>query len=226
MSDTAERPTEVSDDYSARDAYQDYDVGAQYEKLRFSGAMGRYRRWAELRAVNMALEAVEPGSTILDCPCGIGRWWPTLAPKAGKLIAVDISDGMLAHARERAERSGLEVELVKADAESLPLADGSVDWVFSFALTKHLPMPVQYQVMREFGRVARRGVICTFGVFTHLTYEFWRRRKLYGSFPVLSEQLDAIAEEAGLVVEMKPHCTTPIGNERVVLMTKGRRPVP
>ena len=104
MSDAAERPTEISDAYSAREAYKDYDVGAQYEKLRFSGAMGRYRRKAELRAVDMALEAVDHGSTILDCPCGIGRWWPTLAPKAGKLIAVDISEGMLTHARERAER--------------------------------------------------------------------------------------------------------------------------
>ena len=45
-------------------------------------------------------------------------------------------------------------------------------------------------------------------------------------FPVLPEQLDAIAEEAGLVVQIMPHCTTPIGNERVVLMTKGRRQLP
>jgi ubiquinone/menaquinone biosynthesis C-methylase UbiE len=221
MSAETQPSPEISTDYSAKTAYVDYAVGEQYEQLRFSGVMGRYRRRSELRAVNAALEHVAPGAEILDCPCGIGRWWPELSQKAGRIVAADISEGMRRHAAERAGGMTIPVEVIEADAEALALPDDAVDWVFSFALTKHLPHPVQHKVLQEFGRVARQGVICTFGVFSHFTYEIWRRRKLFGSFPVLPEQLDLMAREAGLTVVGMTRCTTPIGVEKVVVFKVG-----
>jgi ubiquinone/menaquinone biosynthesis C-methylase UbiE len=206
--------------YSAKTAYQDYDAAVEYEDVRFSGLLGRYRRAREAQAITDLVRLVTPGSVILDCPCGTGRWWRVLRERAARIIAVDLSDGMLRFAGERASGAGIEVELLKADAESLPLENESVDVTFSHALTKHLPVPVQYQVLREFSRVSREAVICSFGVFSHITYEFWRRRRIEESYPVLPEELEWMAAFAGLEIRTMRKCTTPLGVERAVLFSK------
>ena len=108
-------------------------------------------------------------------------------------------------------------------AEKLPLPDKSVDYVFSHALTKHLPVPIQYHVLKEFSRISRLGVVCSFGVFTHVSYEFWRRRRLVESYPVFYEELEWMAEFAGLRVVKKIKCTTNLGTENTVLLQKVER---
>ena len=207
-------------EYSARVSYADYSVGVEYERLRFSGLLGRYRRGREERAVRRALSELPQGVSVIDSPCGIGRWWPLLATKAQKITAVDISPGMVRHASERASRMATDVSVITGDAEYLPLPDNAADFSFSFALTKHLPRPVQYRVLRELSRVARRGVICTFGVFGHLSYEIWRRRHIPESYPLVAEELDWMASESGLRVDWMVSCTTPVGVERLVRFSK------
>jgi ubiquinone/menaquinone biosynthesis C-methylase UbiE len=214
-------------DYNARRTYQPFEVGESYEQDRFSSAMGRYRRFRERRAVEDLLEHIAPGATVLDCPCGTGRWWPLLLQRAGAIVAMDLSAGMLEHARRRAERMRAPVEVLEGDAEEIPLGDASVDWAFSYALTKHLPRPVQYAVLRELARVSRHGVIASFLVVNHLTYEIWRRRyptwKKLGmdeSIPLLPEELATMAEHAGLELEDMRRATTPIGTEFVCLMRR------
>ncbi|HEY2636355.1 MAG TPA: class I SAM-dependent methyltransferase, partial [Solirubrobacteraceae bacterium] len=100
--------------------------------------------------------------------------------------------------------------------ESLPFPDGAFDVVFSFALTKHLPVALQSRVLAEFARVSRRGVISTFGVLDAISRPVWRRRGLVESFPVEREELARMAAGAGLRIEEMRKCTTPIGTERVV----------
>jgi SAM-dependent methyltransferase len=51
----------------------------------------------------------------------------------------DISPGMLAALSANAERLGLKVETVSADAERLPFADGSFDLVLGHAVLHHIP---------------------------------------------------------------------------------------
>jgi ubiquinone/menaquinone biosynthesis C-methylase UbiE len=208
------------DPYTAKSAYRDFSVAVGYEDARFKSVLGRYRYRRERRAVGAMLDQIPDGVSVLDCPCGNGRWWDVLAEKADELIAVDISEGMLQYAGDRARRTGIDVQLLEGDAEAVPLADGAVDYTFSFALTRHLPIPIQYRVLREFARVSRDGVISTFGVLTHLTYEVWRRRKLSESYPVVPEELAWMAAEAGLEVADMRRCTTPIGTEQVVLLKK------
>jgi len=206
--------------YSAKTAYEDGALVKSYEADRFSSALGRYRYAREQRAVGAILDGLPAGISVLDCPCGIGRWWPLLGRRAASILAMDISEAMLDEARGRAAALDLPVEVRKGDAADLPLEREALDYVFSFALTKHLPMPVQLAVLAEFARVARRGVICTFGLFGPVSYEFWRRRRLVESYPLTLEQLEWMAGEAGLKVERRLPCTTPIGVEHVVLFSK------
>jgi SAM-dependent methyltransferase len=69
--------------------------------------------------------------------------------------ATDISPGMLAALRATAERLGLEVETVRAEAEQLPFADASFDLVFGHAVLHHIPD--LERAFSEFARVLRPG---------------------------------------------------------------------
>lgn len=206
-------------EYHAKSSY-DYSQANSYEKTRFSGAMGRYRWKREQDAVGALIACIPKGSTVLDCPCGMGRWWPLLLERADEIIAMDISEGMLEKAAERPEVQSKSVRLMRGNAEEIPLEDGSVDFVFSHALTKHLPWPVQYRVLNEFARVARRGIVCSFSVLTPLKYQIWRRRNLIESYPFIEEELYQMAGWAGLRLVDMHSCTTPVGIERTVLFEK------
>ena len=202
----------------------DYGVGKLDQGIHYTTAdsslFGRYIYQRELNAVGALVDRLPGGMVIADCPCGTGRWWPILARRASRIIAIDISEGMRQYAVDRAASMELAIEVKSGDAERLPLDDQSVDYVFSHALTKHLPVPVQYQVLSEFSRISRKGVICSFGVFTHLNYEFWRRRRLVESYPVLYEELEWMATAANLSIVDLKKCNSPIGTERTVLFKK------
>jgi SAM-dependent methyltransferase len=67
----------------------------------------------------------------------------------------DISPGMVTTLSQNAERLGLQVRAARADAESLPFADGSFDLVLGHAVLHHLPN--LRRAFAEFHRVLRPG---------------------------------------------------------------------
>ena len=63
----------------------------------------------------------------------------------GRLVATDISPGMLGELAATAERLGLKVQTEATDAERLPFEDESFDLVFGHAVLHHLPdLPVRW----------------------------------------------------------------------------------
>jgi SAM-dependent methyltransferase len=62
-----------------------------------------------------------PGASILDIGCGTGRHAVELAKAGFAVTGVDLSSGMLREARAAAERVGVQLELVQADATSFDL---------------------------------------------------------------------------------------------------------
>ena len=77
------------------------------------------------------LAQVKPGNRVLDIATGNGEPAVTAARaagKAGRVVAVDQSPGMLAIARERAAQLGIgNIDFVESDAESLKLDKHSFD---------------------------------------------------------------------------------------------------
>lgn len=75
-------------------------------------------------------------------------------------VCTDISPGMLEALSANARRLGVEVELVVADAEHLPLREASFDLVFGHAVLHHLPD--LNRAFAEFHRVLRPGGLVAF----------------------------------------------------------------
>ena len=69
-----------------------------------------------------------PGAAILDIGCGTGRHAVELARLGYRVTGVDISAGMLAQARKRAEAAGITATWLQADASRVAL-DGPCDGV-------------------------------------------------------------------------------------------------
>jgi SAM-dependent methyltransferase len=72
-----------------------------------------------------------------------------------RLVATDISPGMLATLSGTAERLGVAIETAVTDAEGLPFDDASFDLVFGHAVLHHLPD--LGTALSEFHRVLRPG---------------------------------------------------------------------
>jgi len=101
---------------------------------------------------------LRPGMDLLDLGCGPGSITVGLARAAapGRVTAIDREASQIALLVRRAAAEGVSnVEAVAGDALALPLADASVDAVFSHALFEHLPDPVA--ALREVIRVVRPG---------------------------------------------------------------------
>ena len=90
---------------------------------------------------------------VLEVAVGSGLNLPYYTPAATSCTALDLSDGMLAIARDRADHLGLPVTFVQGDATHLPFADHQFDTVgISLALCT---VPDPAAVLRELRRVCR-----------------------------------------------------------------------
>ncbi len=91
---------------------------------------------------------------VLDVACGTGANFPHLRA-AEAVVGVDLSAGMLVHARRRAEQIGLSVTLQVMDAGRLSFPDASFDTVSSALSTCTFPDPLA--ALCEMRRVCRPG---------------------------------------------------------------------
>lgn len=110
-----------------------------------------------------AMASLRPGETVLDLGCG-GGLDVFLAAKAvgpeGRAIGVDMTEDMLARARENAATGGYDnVEFHLAEIERMPLPDASVDCVISNCVLNLCPdKPAAFaeifRVLKPGGRLA------------------------------------------------------------------------
>jgi SAM-dependent methyltransferase len=102
---------------------------------------------------------IRADDVVLEIGCGVGRITRVLADRAGEVIALDVSDEMLARAREQLGPDSERVQWVLGDGSSLrPISNGSVDVSISIVVFQHFPSPdVAFGYVRELGRVLRSG---------------------------------------------------------------------
>ena len=89
-----------------------------------------------MREAGLRLLAAVPGDRILEIGFGTGHILAELANAVGPtgtVFGIDISENMLAHAKDVLSNLGLidRASLVCGDAEKLPYSDGSMDGIFT-----------------------------------------------------------------------------------------------
>ena len=107
-----------------------------------------------------ALRPTSTRETVLDVGCGTGSL--AIAAKiqvgpAGKVYGIDSSSNMLARARKKARKAGVEVTFEQAPARALPFPDGHFDAVLSTVMLHHLPHIGRTECAREMRRVLKPG---------------------------------------------------------------------
>ena len=130
-------------------------------------ATDRPEKW--LRCIEANAPQARP-LRVLDCGCGPG-FFSVLLAKAGHVVTgIDGSAGMLAHARENADRLGVTPELVSGDFGALPFSDATFDLVVSRNVT-HI-IREHLRVYGEWLRVLKPGgVLLIFDANWHLPYQ-------------------------------------------------------
>ena len=118
---------------------------------------------AEMRLIDRAFALIPKTHRVLDVPCGGGRVTVHLARKGYQLSSGDLSESMLAIARENVARHGLQCPVERQDIEKLTYADQAFDTVVSFRLFHHFPNPeIRQRAVTELSRVARQYVALSY----------------------------------------------------------------
>jgi ubiquinone/menaquinone biosynthesis C-methylase UbiE len=103
--------------------------------------------------------AIASGEDVLDVGCGTGTLAVTAARTAPEVTVtgLDADASILARARKKAARAGLEIGFDEGRSTDLPYADASFDLVLSTLFFHHLPDDAKHRTAAELVRVLRPG---------------------------------------------------------------------
>jgi ubiquinone/menaquinone biosynthesis C-methylase UbiE len=132
------------------------ELKAKQHQIWSNGDYGKVA-WITVPLAESLCNAVDlrPGSTVLDVACGTGHVAIQAARTFCEVTGIDYVDELVETARRRAAAENLRIEFEVADAEELPFADGSFDYVLSSIGVMFTAD--HYQAAAELTRVCRPG---------------------------------------------------------------------
>lgn len=126
----------------------------------FESPLGRHADEVETKCA-IGLLKPSPGMKILDAGCGTGNFSLKLARMGCPVTGADISEKMLAVAREKAATEGLAANFLVMDAAALEFPDGSFDAAVSMAAFEFISD--REKALKEMLRVVKRGGVALVG---------------------------------------------------------------
>jgi ubiquinone/menaquinone biosynthesis C-methylase UbiE len=138
------------------------------------------RRYAvnDMKNTLLALQALARSievQSVLEVGCGTGHWLAALSPNVNQLYGLDLSAGMLSHARQR----GLNLKLMLGQAGCLPCSAASMDMIFTLNAIHHFP-DKQAFIAEAFRLLLPAGVLAVIGSVLPTQVDDWY---IYRYFP-------------------------------------------
>jgi SAM-dependent methyltransferase len=163
--------------YEFSDKY-DPEHARKYFEKHGSGFWRRLSTWREIGMVRKALKLAGNPKSVLDLPCGTGRFWPLLAEqKDRRIYAADNSQAMIdagLHMRPPDVVARIE-KTMQCSAFETGLPDNFVEAVFCIRLLHHIHKSEdRVRMMREFARISSGTVIVSLWVDGN--FRAWRHR--------------------------------------------------
>jgi len=206
--------------------YQSKAVVEAYDDRRFKGGLAGPKTERKWRMILAATRGLKDIGTVLDLPCGTGRFTSRILAHGWRLINGDISGPMLAKAREYAAGHANHIGSARMSAERLPFPDASLDLVLSIRFLMHVPKDVRIRIFREYARVTRRWVVLDVRHKYCLNLWWKKFRRALGLRVKVPEhrygnaELRADLGEAGLRIERKVWNWRPFSEKLVLLCEK------
>ena len=180
-----------------------------YQRQRYRSVDQALVNWREQRIVAALLQRCQlQGGSVLDVPCGYGRFTALFARLGMTVTGADVSNDMVHLASDNQVPSG-RGRWLAVDICHLPFADGMFDCAFSIRLLHHrYSHDVRVHMLRELARVSRRFVLISFYLSTplHTLARSWRgtRGRLSMMTPV---QLHDLAQQSQLhILQQRALC--------------------
>lgn len=171
------------------------DMARRYEPDKFITQTGWIVRRVEGARLDRCRRALRLSGTesVLDVGCGPGHLLTGL--NAGRIVGVDLSDYLLAQARERL-RGRENVALLKARAEALPFADQTFDRAVCSEVLEHVREPAA--VVKEIFRVTKPGARVVFtlpnegliNLSKRMVLALGLKKWVAGNYPMSDNMLD------------------------------------
>ena len=159
--------------------YQSSEVAADYDEHRFRTPKRMRRNARKWIAIQKALAMAEGTKTVVDLPCGTGRFTGHLANAGYQVVGSDISIEMMHQAAKQLSQGNI-AGYVRADAEALPFRSKSADCLMSIRFLFHVDPDTRRRMLREFGRVSRRWIIADYRHKYSFRYGVWKLSRLLG----------------------------------------------
>jgi ubiquinone/menaquinone biosynthesis C-methylase UbiE len=159
--------------------YQSSEVAADYDEHRFRTPKRMRRNARKWSAIQKALAMAEGTKTVVDLPCGTGRFTGHLASAGYQVVGSDISIEMMHQAAKQLSQGNI-AGYVRADAEALPFRSKSADCLMSIRFLFHVDPDTRRRMLREFGRVSRRWIIADYRHKYSFRYGVWKLSRMLG----------------------------------------------
>jgi len=172
------QPLGANKTLSFSDKYDETHARSYFAKHQ-DGFWRRLSNWRDQAIAKKALKLAGNPNSVLDMPCGTGRFWDLLAAdKNREIIACDYSQDMIdIGLRFRDPATTRRIKTIQSSAFALDLADEAVDNIFCIRLLHHIGrQDDRLTILRELHRVTRSTVIISLWVDGNV--KAWRRKKL------------------------------------------------
>lgn len=154
-----------------------------YEKTRYSKPDQWFVNLLEQGIVGSIIKRYKLlKNSMLDIPCGFGRFSPLFLRNKIKLISADLSHAMVSRTRENLSHVEGNKNFIVASVKELPFKDNSFDVTFTVRLLHHnFTRDDRVKILKELNRVSKRFVIVTMyrtNLFHRLTRKLRRLKRV------------------------------------------------